>query len=552
MATADNKSTLQRMNELVWEAVPQFASQRLSGRWGRTFQDGSYLVSLWKYAFILPPIFFILGTFVGGTHITYVNAEVFTFSIPMLICMIIPSVLSGCLGFCLCLGYAIGDLFIYEYSFYLHQDIPLLDFLLKSMIPRLIPIIYLYFLLVTIPASGRSLALRLLAKMAAGNPNRKIWEPILSGLWAGLLTYGWVRSVPLLIRPVYAWRGQDMPGILPPLYESGWIISFIVAMGVMVRQFFDQVFAERKNVSSFQAAFAAPTTFSQSGQSPVKTTVRILLITILTTFLLSGLYTSWYDALLFGGSVLIATFLKLFFIPRQRGWIKTMAAVPFLLRFLAGIVICWLFYTYVATPNALHLADAPQQQTFIDGVFKNILYTMLVSMLYFVFIFPETTMSRKMLALTLFFLLQGLTASADNWNNLTNPNDVPPKEIIKDMSKVAIGVTIVGAAVLVAGRRGSEITASFTVTDATREVPGSISISFSGGSGPYTVTGIDPGGNYQINSTGDNAVIANVKAGDYDISFRDSKGNTFTARTSVGGYREKVQVDSGGNKDDMG
>ena len=141
---------------------------------------------------------------------------------------------------------------------------------------------------------------------------------------------------------------------------------------------------------------------------------------------------------------------------------------------------------------------------------------------------------------------------ADNWNNLTNPNDVPPKEIVNDMAKVAIGVTIVGAAVLVAGRRGGELTANFSVTDATQETPGSITINFSGGTGPYTVTGINPSGPYTTSSSGSSATISNLKPGDYNITFRDSKGNTFTARTTVGGSVEKVKVDSGGSKDDMG
>lgn len=154
--------------------------------------------------------------------------------------------------------------------------------------------------------------------------------------------------------------------------------------------------------------------------------------------------------------------------------------------------------------------------------------------------------------ITAVFSLCSAAAFADNWNNLTNPTDVPPKEIVNDMAKVAIGVTIVGAAVLVAGRRGSEITANFSVTDATKEAPGSITIHFSGGEGPYTVTGVSPSGNYGIHSSGSTSTISNVKAGEYEITFRDSKGDTFTARTKVGGTIEKTQVDPGGDKDDMG
>jgi hypothetical protein len=546
MPTADKTSILDKMNEFVWDSFPQFVYQKISRRWGRIFHDGSYLANLWKYSFILPPILFTIGMIIGGTHITFVNQEVFTFSLTIMICMIIPSVLSGCLGLWLCLGYAIGDLFIYEYSFYLRQDTPLMEFIEKAMVPRLIPIVFLYFLLVAIPSSGKTLARKILAKMASNNPNRKIWEPILTGLWAGIVTYGWTRSVPLLIRPVYAWRSQDMPGIVPPLYENGWMISFIVAMGVMVRQFFDQVFAERNPKTLFSPAPPA------GRGNPASMVLWILLITVSTTFLLSGLYTGWNDALVFGGAVLLATVLKWTIIPRQRGWVHTMGRIPFFLRFLGGILVCWLFYTYVAMPHALQNSDAPQQQVFINGVFRNILYTILVSMLYFILIFPETTVPKKLLTLTLFFTLSGLTASADNWNNLTNPNDVPPKEIVNDMAKVAIGVTIVGAAVLVAGRRGSDITADFNVTDATRENPGSIAIQFSGGVGPYTVTGVQPAGNYQVSGSGDSATVSNLKPGDYDITFRDSKGDSFTARATVGGSVEKVQVDSGGSKDDMG
>ncbi len=156
------------------------------------------------------------------------------------------------------------------------------------------------------------------------------------------------------------------------------------------------------------------------------------------------------------------------------------------------------------------------------------------------------------IAFTLFFVLCGLAAAADNWNNLTNPTDVPPKEIVNDMAKVAIGVTIVGAAVLVAGRKGSDITADFSVVDASKENPGSIAIHFSGGTGPYTITGIHPPGSYETNASGGSATISKLKPGDYEITFSDSKGNTFTAKTTVGGSIEKVQVDSGGSKDDMG
>ncbi len=403
MEMPGNKLISDKMNELVWEAFPQLVYQKLSKSLGRTLNDGSYLANLWKYAFLLAPILFTLGIITGGTHITFVGQEVYTFSITIMICMIIPAVFSGCLGWWLCLGYGIGDLFIYKYSFYLHEDTPLTDFILKGMAPRLIPIVFLYFLLVAIPASGKNLALKLLSKMAANNPNRKIWEPVLTGLWAGIITYGWTKSAPLLIRPVYAWQGQDMPGLVPPLYESGWIISFIVAMGVMLRQFFNQVFAERQKRDPFPGANEpAQNTISfnpaaaPAGNSLTRLIPRILLITLFTTFLLSGLYTGWYDALLFGAGALIATFLKLAVIPHRQGWKQTMSRIPFFLRFAGGILICWLFYTYIAAPNALHNAEAPQQQVFINSIFKNILYTMLLSMLYFVIIFPDAPASQKL------------------------------------------------------------------------------------------------------------------------------------------------------------
>ena len=160
--------------------------------------------------------------------------------------------------------------------------------------------------------------------------------------------------------------------------------------------------------------------------------------------------------------------------------------------------------------------------------------------------------STAIIIITTIFCFCSVVAFADNWNNLTNPTDVPPQEIVNDMAKVAIGVTVVGAAVLVGGRRGSEITADFSVEDATKEKPGSITIRFSGGEGPYTVTGINPKDDQKITSSGNTSTITNVKPGEYTITFRDAKGDTFSAKTKVGGTKEKTQVDSGGDKDDIG
>src|SRR5882724_10426322 len=111
------KTIPDKMNEFVWETFPQFIYHKLSKRLGKTMNDGSYLTSLWKYVWLLPSLFFTAGLIIGGTHIFFVNDEVFTFSISMMLFMIVPSVFSAGLGVWLCLGYGIGDLLIYKYSF---------------------------------------------------------------------------------------------------------------------------------------------------------------------------------------------------------------------------------------------------------------------------------------------------------------------------------------------------------------------------------------------------------------------------------------------------
>lgn len=397
MEKPDNTSLPDKMNEFVWEIFPQFIFQKFSKRLGKTLKDGSYLTSLWKYIWLLAPLFFTAGLIIGGTHIFFVNDEVYTFSVSIMLFMIVPSVFSACFGFWLCLGYGIGDLFIYKYSFYLHQNVSLFDFILKAMLPRLIPIVFLYFLLVSIPAAGKNLASRILLKLEKNSPNRKMLEPLIAGLCAGLIAYAWTKSVPLLIRPVYAWQSLDMPGVSPPLYESGWIISLVTGMGVMARQFIEQVVTEKQGhellfntTGSLKDGMSTSQEYSFGHVLPL-----IIFTTIFSTFLLSGIYTGWYDALIFGAGILIASYLKLYFIPKQNGWVNMVERIPFMIRFLSGIIICWLFYKYAAAPISLHEAEQPDQQLFIKAIFKNILYTLLLSMIYYGIFFPDHQGSTK-------------------------------------------------------------------------------------------------------------------------------------------------------------
>ena len=399
MGIPENRTLPDEMNQFVWERFPQFIYRHLSERMGKLFNDGTYLSGLWKWAFVLPPFFFLVGLFIGGTHITFVTMEVYTYSIMIMVIMAIPSVFSACLATWICIGYGVGDLLIYKFSFYLRQDIPLFDFILYGMVPRLIPVIYLYLLLVLIPFAGKNLGLKLLSALANNNPNRKILEPLLMGLMTGLIVYGWTQSVPLLIRPVYAWQSMDLPGLLPPLYESGWILSLIIGVGVMVRQFFDQVISERqKNEELFNSvASVKGDGFNSGGNEQAGLAVLKLAITttLFSTFLLSGLYTGWLDALIFGTCIMVSVYFKLMILPKMVGWVNFVKKIPLLIRFLGGIVVSWLFYKYIAAPNALH--DAEQQQlVFIQAIFKNILYTMLVSTAYYVFLFPDFNSMQKL------------------------------------------------------------------------------------------------------------------------------------------------------------
>ena len=388
---------MNKLDDHVWVRIPLFFYKKISKSLGLKLTDGNYLTGISPAFSFFPILLFLAGLKTGALHWGFESdnsgiEQLFTASLPFMILIVISSFLSASFGFWLWLGYALGDLFYFTLFAHIKgtflPELGWLGFIKKVMVAHLIPAILFFFLAVNLRFVGKKLALKVFSAVKDQNTNRAILMPLLIGLWCGIIMYGWTSSAPILMLPVYTWRiGADpvSAGLIPPI-ESKWVIIIIAVLMAMLRQFFDEALsnAQKKGIALFAGGSGQPA-ISQAATGIMGSIASVLLITVTTVFLFSGLYQNWWDALYTGIFILCSTILVKYVIPGQTGLINLAGKVPLLFRFFVAALISWLI-----TDNFISKEYFPVMLSywpFIKGLF--------VSMIIFMLLLPDLTASLK-------------------------------------------------------------------------------------------------------------------------------------------------------------
>jgi hypothetical protein len=335
------------MIEFWWNYLPLKVSQ-ISSILALTLADGIYLIAWKKVATFTPPLVLVLGFLIGWSH--FGDGDTFTYSILAMGLMLAISSFSAGLGAWLWLGYVLGDFFLFPHL----KNPNWLNFntFIYVLLPLLLSYFLLGFLLVSIPLSTKVLRRLTLPSLeekllVITVTQRLIMTRIAAGLQAiiaAVLVYVWTQTVPTLIRPIYTWQGHQPPvKAIAPLQQNGQILVALAAICGIIRIIFEYRALVKPNVKQFLSKFQLEFNQTAASQKLLSVWIVVPIKAVFSTFIISGILSSWLDTILLFISLLLAMFLRESLIVRlNTGWINWVCKVPLLVRLMAASVSSYL------------------------------------------------------------------------------------------------------------------------------------------------------------------------------------------------------------------
>jgi len=248
------------------------------------------------------------------------------------------------------LGYIAGDLLIHPHR---HHG-SLIETALEVYAPLGIGYLLLGILLVANPLTAiltaRQLSKRVGPRLRDG-ARRGLYVSVIvlaSCLTALVLTWCWAQALPTLLRPVETWQGGRPAGEAAFTVQGreGWLT--LLAVVVTAATALARVQSALRPAATRSGAAGSHGTASALSRAPVWT--RALLRTLLLTYLLSGLYASWWDAGLFALLVFGMTALRGWLEHRAKRWFLIVERVPLLVRLLVVIGLAYCVALLVIDP----------------------------------------------------------------------------------------------------------------------------------------------------------------------------------------------------------
>ena len=340
MSESSPQPTLDRFLYIWWVRLPLLA-RRLSANLAVALVDGLYLGTQPLVGRLASPIVLLAGLLIGWLHLGFYQA--FSESMAVLVLATALGVMSGHLGAVFLGGFALGDFFLASNTYTFTGAGPLAQ-LARVYVPMLLEYGLLALLLINVPIVTKGLLVQLRPSPRLNRQIRFGVAVIGHATVTGVLVYFWTQIVPILIRPVYTWQGSSPPvSAMAPLQENGWVLVFIAvaaSLGRMVWQGRTASHSEsgaRMDLLQRHLASATPVTPLTQRLSPWG---GVVVQALWAALLLSGMMTSWFDAVLLGGLILLLQAARIGLVPVPLGpWPAIVGRVPLVLRLLVGLVI---------------------------------------------------------------------------------------------------------------------------------------------------------------------------------------------------------------------
>jgi hypothetical protein len=368
MTSSPSAGAATRVTWLWWVSLV-LAARRLSTGLATILADGLYLVAWPGLAAVASPLALLLGGALGATHPGYDLA--FSESVPLLLLIVVLGTFSGHLGLLFLAGYALGDFFLFDRQGQLllirvravDPSLALLQNLTRVRVPLLIQYGLMALPLVAYPVMTKSLLRTMTFLTRLGEQGAFVASAVLHGAITFALVYFWTQSVPLLIRPLYTWRGASVEAAavvpvqqLGPALAAAAVVASVVRLALQGMTAYLPRFRQPLDAAEarFQEAEAAGGVTPLTDRLPAA--LAALGRALATALLLGGIYQSWAEG--------IALFLLLVVIEGARArvlpvplgpWPDLMERVPILIR-LGGAT---LLIIYLGSTLAAAVRSAP-------------------------------------------------------------------------------------------------------------------------------------------------------------------------------------------------
>jgi len=330
----------ERLLELLWESLPRRAG--VLGSWPRrALSDGIYLTAWPKLAAFGALACCGLGALVGALHPGF--ETVYSESPVALLISGVLGALSAQLGLGWTLGYALGDLLLGRMPFRPGYGTDAAD-VLCTLGGLLLAYFLLSMLTVFMPLFVTALRRRLQLPARTPRALRLALEPLLFAASCATLAYLWSVAVPVLIRPVFTWRGSNPPvAAMSFLQQRGvWLAAVVaaaaaarIALEARVMRSTERRKRVMRHVLRLRAAGLARRSHSRH--------LAAVLAAACGTLLLAGALTHWLDAALLAGFLLFINLVQRGLLVRlPDAWLDRVERVPLLLRLLAVAGGTWL------------------------------------------------------------------------------------------------------------------------------------------------------------------------------------------------------------------
>jgi hypothetical protein len=321
-----------------WTRLPALV-RRVAGFPAAALLDGVYLWEWPGVARYASGVALTLGAVIAWQHPGY--RYVFTESLPLLLFVVALGVFSGHLGTLFLAGFVAADAILFRDI--LETSRPLMRaFNLSGAL--VIQYGLLAAVLMALPVVTKALLTSLVRSRF--DPVRVAVAVIGHVLITAGLTYAWVNSVPLLMRPMFTWQRMDPTAAAAvPLQQDGVYVVMVAAAASMVRILLEAWLAGRPTNDPIlvveQAGRALSSTQPLSERLPAA--ARIGLRAGWTVLMFSGMYGGWGDAsiILALVAVLSAIRFQIIRIPLLR-WSRLMDRIPVLVRILAGTALVYV------------------------------------------------------------------------------------------------------------------------------------------------------------------------------------------------------------------
>ena len=366
------------LTQFWWVTLPRFV-RRVAITPALALTDGIYVAAFPAVSAFLSPLLLLLGFLFGSLSIGY--DRVFSESLFLLLLTVFLGILSGHLGLMFLIGFAVGDYFLFEPKWIYEGNI-FLHFLYRFA--RVIQYGVLAMLLVQTPLLTKVLIGQFYEIMRLGRVIGVMFAFISHIFLSVVLVFLWAQAVPVLIRPLYTWTGQQPIIQAVKILQDGFLPLLVVAAVASVARMILQ------SVVAFSPVFsdritAIETAVNQDSNKPLSERIPLIPAVLAAAWgalLLSGLYSNVLDAIVVGIVLLILQLLRRGTIPLPLGgWAWLMGRIPLIIRLAVMVGILYgLGYVILS----LYWENA-------GDTFRPMLIVTVISLILFYFLNPKSS-----------------------------------------------------------------------------------------------------------------------------------------------------------------